>query len=183
MGTIYFLKEHVTIHTGLKLHRCPICGREIRVKSNLYKHMKIHKKPQSNKAVSTEGSSDVTTTTVKESQSPGDVDHHEQHEQPQHQTEHRTIITTNDCDSSQWPGNGTMMVTLDNGTVVSDVTPLVVSFVSAESDGMHSTGSVLELNSEEHAQLINDVAVQSSGVNVTTSSGHGGETTYILSII
>lgn len=47
MGLIYnffILQEHGTLHTGVKPHRCPICGREIRVKSNLYKHMKIHKK-------------------------------------------------------------------------------------------------------------------------------------------
>lgn len=37
-------QEHRTLHTGEKPHQCPICGREVRVKSNLYKHMKIHKK-------------------------------------------------------------------------------------------------------------------------------------------
>lgn len=150
-------KEHVTIHTGVKPHKCPICGREIRVKSNLYKHMKIHKKAQEN-----QGSSTATQATINRKPSSTATTQ----EEPSNQTElNSTIISS----SSGWPTNGTMMVTLDNGTVVSDVTPLVVSFVTTGADGLHST---LELNSEQHAQLINQLAVHSA-------DGTSGETTFL----
>ncbi len=31
----FAFQEHGTLHTGVKPHRCPICGREIRVNDNI----------------------------------------------------------------------------------------------------------------------------------------------------
>lgn len=38
------MQEHMTIHTGEMPHECHICGRKVRVLSNLYKHFLVHKK-------------------------------------------------------------------------------------------------------------------------------------------
>jgi hypothetical protein len=117
--------------------------------------MKIHKKSQLEGAIA---GGNGNRSRKRASSSPMEVD-----QETETSELSSTIITSN---SSSWPANGAMMVTLDNGTVV--------SFVTA-GDGLHSPGSVLELNSEQHAQLINAVAVQQS-------SNHSSHTeTYVTS--
>jgi hypothetical protein len=126
--------------------------------------MKIHKKNPNNGATSTKKKgSNVSTQAKSSSSAPQDVE----------------LVESNDLTASIITGtakpdaNGTMTVTLDNDNMA----PFVVSIVTSGADGLTSNSSVLELSSENQAQILNAVVQQQQQQQQQQSSAEGNLTT------